>query len=74
VRGLQTKIEELQYVNQVLRTKENEREQELDQIKEQMLKHHSVMVDILDKFEVLEKGQKNDVAKKLIDSGMYIPK
>ncbi len=71
---LQTKIEELQYVNQVLRTKENEREQELDQIKEQMLKHHSVMVDILDKFEILEKGQKKDVARKLIDSGMYIPK
>jgi hypothetical protein len=43
------------------------------QFKEQMLKHHSVMVDILDKFEVLEKGQKKDVAKKLIDSGM-IPK
>jgi glycine cleavage system protein P-like pyridoxal-binding family len=39
-----------------------------------MLKHHSVMVDILDKFEVLEKRQKKDVAKKLIDSGMYIPK
>lgn len=42
--------------------------------KEQMLKHHSVMVDILDKFEVLEKGQKKDVARKLIDSGAYIPK
>lgn len=32
------------------------------------------MVDILDKFEVLEKVQKKDMAKKLIDSGMYIPK
>jgi hypothetical protein len=44
------------------------------QVKEQMLKHHSVMVDILDKFEVLEKRQKKVVAKKLIDSGMYVPK
>jgi hypothetical protein len=39
-----------------------------------MLKHHSAMVDIIDKFEVLEKGQKKYVVKKLIDNGMYIPK
>lgn len=71
---LQTKIDELQYVNQVLRTKENERAQELDQVKEQMLKHQSIMVDLLSKFETWEKSQKKDVAKKLIDSGMYIPK
>ena len=32
------------------------------------------MLDILDKFETLEKVQKKDVAKKLIDSGMYVPK
>ncbi|MGB9168905.1 MAG: hypothetical protein WCB31_08260 [Nitrososphaeraceae archaeon] len=70
---LQTKIEELQYVNQVLRTKQNEREEELDQMKEQMLKHQSFIVDILDKFETLEKVQKKDVAKKLIDSGSYVP-
>ena len=55
---LQTKIDELQYVNQVLRTKENERAQELDQVKEQMLKHQSVMVDLLSKFETWEKSQK----------------
>ena len=71
---LQTKIEELQYVNQVLRTKQNEREEELDQMKEQILKHQSVMVDLLSKFETWEKSQKKDVAKKLIDNGMYIPK
>jgi glycine cleavage system protein P-like pyridoxal-binding family len=39
-----------------------------------MLKHQTVMVDILDKFETFEKVEKKDVAKKLIDSGMYIPK
>ena len=60
---LQTKIDELQYVNQVLRTKENERAQELDQVKEQMLKHQSVMVDLLSKFETWEKSQKKDVAR-----------
>ena len=32
------------------------------------------MVDILDKLDTLEKAQKKDVAKKLIDSGMYVPK
>jgi len=42
--------------------------------KEQMSKYQSFIVDILDKFEVLEKGQKKDVAKKLIDKGMYVPK
>jgi len=34
--------------------------------KEQISKHHSFIVDILDKFETLEKTQKKDVAKKLI--------
>jgi hypothetical protein len=43
-------------------------------MKEQMLKHQSFIVDILDKFETLEKSQKKDVAKKLIESGAYIPK
>ena len=36
---LQTKIEELEYVNQVLRDKPNERDYELEQTKEQMSKH-----------------------------------
>jgi len=44
------------------------------QNKEQMLKHQSVMVELLGKFETLEKVQKKDIAKELIDSGMYIPK
>lgn len=61
---LQTKIEELEYINQLLRDKQNEREHELEQIKEQMSKHQSFMFDILDKFKTLEKLQKNDVAKK----------
>jgi hypothetical protein len=39
-----------------------------------MLKHQSFIVDILDKFETLEKGQKKHVEKKPIDNGMYIPK
>ena len=34
----QTKIEELEYVNQVLRDKPNERDYELEQTKEQMSK------------------------------------
>jgi len=61
---LQTKIEELEYINQLLRDKQNEREHELEQIKEQMSKHQSFMFDILDKFKTLEKLQKKDVAKK----------
>ena len=52
---LQTKIEELEYVNQVLRDKPNERDHELEQTKEQISKHQSVMFDILDKFKTLEK-------------------
>ena len=61
---LQTKIEELEYINQLLGDKQNEREHELEQIKEQMSKHQSFMFDILDKFKTLEKLQKKDVAKK----------
>jgi len=63
---MQTKIEELQYANQVLRYKQNEREHELEQIKEQMSKHQTFMFDILDKFKTLDKKQKKDVAKKLL--------
>ncbi len=61
---LQTKIEELEYINQLLRDKQNEREHELEQIKEQMSKPQSFMFDILDKFKTLGKLQKKDVAKK----------
>jgi hypothetical protein len=41
--------------------KQNEREQELEQIKDQMLMHQSLMVDLLDKFETWEKSQKKEV-------------